>query len=465
MKLYSLGLLIVIILFDQSRADLFSFKPSSNRNDFDDKCFCKLREEVDDCECKIESIDKLNNYQVHPRINTIVQKDYFRFIKLNLNKICQFWTDDARCSLKDCHVKSCNQDDLPASFRNIINQQDENAQAENCEQSNPLGHINSSLSDESIKAFEDMKKYDDAQDNFCEPDDETHAQAEYLDLVLNPERFTGYKAPHAHKIWNSIYRENCFENTDRIAYGPEKNTCLEKRFFYRLVSGLHTSINVHLSARFLHKGLLDQADVWGPNPEEFKKRFDPETTNGLGPQWLKNLYFIYLVELRALAKVAPYLEKETFYAGRSQVEDEEAKFAVLDLLKTIKNFQYHFNETRLFRGNPIEAKTLKEEFQTKFRNITRIMDCVGCDKCRLWGKVQTLALGTSLKILFSGKISSDNANSKNSFQLTRTEIVALFNGFARLSNSIAEIENFRELLSRSTTETKTILKNQSKIDL
>eukprot|EP00897_Mesotaenium_endlicherianum_P003124 jgi/Mesen1/283/ME1155523C09450 len=30
-----------------------------------------------------------------------------------------------------------------------------------------------------------------------------------------------------------------------------------------------------------------------------------------------------------------------------------------------------------------------------------IMDCVGCEKCRLWGKLQILGLGTALKILFS----------------------------------------------------------------
>ena len=28
------------------------------------------------------------------------------------------------------------------------------------------------------------------------------------------------------------------------------------------------------------------------------------------------------------------------------------------------------------------------------------MDCVGCDKCRLWGKLQTSGVGTALKILF-----------------------------------------------------------------
>ncbi len=47
---------------------------------------------------------------------------------------------------------------------------------------------------------------------------------------------------------------------------------------------------------------------WGPNTEEFHKRFSPETTWGQGPQWLKNLYFTYLLELRALVKASPYLK-------------------------------------------------------------------------------------------------------------------------------------------------------------
>jgi ERO1-like protein alpha len=111
---------------------------------------------------------------------------------------------------------------------------------------------------------------------------------------------------------------------------------LEKRAFYRLISGLHASINIHLSAIYLHKGILDQPDYWGPNLEEFQKRFDPKYTWGQGPQWLKNLYFIYLVELRAIAKAAPYLEKEIFYAGFSDKHDQETKAAVIDLLHIIR---------------------------------------------------------------------------------------------------------------------------------
>lgn len=88
------------------------------------------------------------------------------------------------------------------------------------------------------------------------------------------------------------------------------------------------------------------------------------------------------------------------------------------------------------------------------------MDCVGCDKCRLWGKLQTKALGTALKILFSGKSfgpeSTINTDSKNQFHLSRSEIIALFNGFGRLSTSISEVENFRELMSKEN-KSKNIL--------
>lgn len=34
-------------------------------------------------------------------------------------------------------------------------------------------------------------------------------------------------------------------------------------------------------------------------------------------------------------------------------------------------------------------------------HCSALMDCLGCEKCRLWGKLQVLGLGTALKILFS----------------------------------------------------------------
>ncbi len=95
--------------------------------------------------------------------------------------------------------------------------------------------------------------------------------------------------------------------------------------------GLHVLLNMFLfssSERFSLAGIIifvrretpqphcltaDKLNLgpgsWEPNVAEFKRRFDPETTSGEGPQWLKNLYFTYLVELRALVKAAPYLKE------------------------------------------------------------------------------------------------------------------------------------------------------------
>ena len=74
---------------------------------------------------------------------------------------------------------------------------------------------------------------------------------------------------------------------------------------------------------------------WGPNLQEFQRRFDPDTTNGEGPQWLRNLYFLYLLELRALAKAAPYLEQEEYFTGNEE-EDKEVKLAIHDFLKVVR---------------------------------------------------------------------------------------------------------------------------------
>lgn len=78
---------------------------------------------------------------------------------------------------------------------------------------------------------------------------------------MNPERFTGYAGPSAHRVWSSIYDENCFgiseltlltgadspplpvtlpdSMTDvlREDGGDDSEQCLEKRVYYKIISG------------------------------------------------------------------------------------------------------------------------------------------------------------------------------------------------------------------------------------
>ena len=69
------------------------------------------------------------------------------------------------------------------------------------------------------------------------------------------------------------------------------------------------------------------------------------------------------------------------------------------------------------------------------------MDCVGCDKCRLWGKLQTVGYGTALKVLFE----YDELKNGENPPLRRTELVALVNTLDRVSTSLTALGKMREI--------------------
>ncbi|KAM8921032.1 ERO1-like protein alpha isoform 2-T2 [Pelodytes ibericus] len=431
------------------------------------KCFCQVTGHLDDCTCDVETIDHFNNYKLFPKLQKILKSDYFRYYKVNLNRRCPFWKDNSHCGLRDCAVQPCSTEEVPdgikssPGFKYTEDANHKSEELEECEREKRLGAVDVSLSEAAQEVLLQWNKHDDSSDNFCETNDEESPDAEYVDLLINPERYTGYKGADTWKIWNSIYDENCFKpqavkrplnslGQDNLFSNWLDDLCIEKRVFYRLVSGLHASINVHLSAKYLlQDSWMDK--VWGHNVSEFQKRFDAEVTHGEGPRRLKNLYFIYLIELRAISKILPYFERPGFllYTG-NQTNDLENKKLLLEILHDAKSFPLHFDENALFAGGNPEAEELKGAFRHHFRNISKIMDCVGCFKCRLWGKLQTQGLGTALKILFSEKQIASILESETSsgFHLKRQEIVSLLNAFGRISTSVKELETFRRLLQK-----------------
>lgn len=136
------------------------------------------------------------------------------------------------------------------------------------------------------------------------------------------------------------------------------------------------------------------------------------------PERLKYIYFNTVLMLRALSRVGPYLSSYDLRA----IDDAEDTYKTRALLQDvigIANSAGAFDETVLFRGDDAKVsccaafyftrrrklttrtpQVLKGEFKEHFRNVSRIMDCVGCDKCRLWGKIQVTGVAAALKILF-----------------------------------------------------------------
>uniref|UniRef100_A0A7S4NRM3 Cytochrome b5 heme-binding domain-containing protein n=1 Tax=Guillardia theta TaxID=55529 RepID=A0A7S4NRM3_GUITH len=94
-----------------------------------------------------------------------------------------------------------------------------------------------------------------------------------------------------------------------------------------------------------------------------------------------------------------------------------------------------FDESLMFSmdGEPSVKTTLKSQWKGVFHNISSVMDCISCQKCRLHGKIQLLGLGTALKVLLLPE-------QLIMASLERAEIVALFNTLSKFSTAIRGIQ-------------------------
>jgi len=342
-----------------------------------------------------------------------------------------------------------------------------------------LGQIRTSSEDDGISGCHFQ------HDDFCHIEDDATPEGQYIDLSINPERFTGYAGDSANQVWRAIYQENCFGLSEAsfaagkpgsgagsmsagngvsraggfglaAPRGPGgstagNNLCEETKLYYRVISGLHASISIHICADYLDQ----KTGEWAPNLSCFISRVATH------PERLSNVYFNAVLLLRAVARAAPYLRAYDIdigprspgaYCPASIREADAATRAQFESVLSIaerSDVAHGFDESHFFNGK--DAPVLMDQFKTHFRNVSRIMDCVGCDKCRLWGKLQVTGIGTALKILFA--LDDKDLDPKvNPDLLQRSEVVALFNALHRLSESLAAVEDFRQMYAKTQTE-------------
>ena len=236
---------------------------------------------------------------------------------------------------------------------------------------------------------------------------------------------------------------------------------VEQRLFYRLLSGMHASVSSHIAANYL---IDRRGGAWGLELDEYKRRL------GDRPERLHHLHFTYLTVLRALDLAAPTLSTRFRYATGMPREDASVARDVRLLLASQPEWPLTFDEFNAFAGvrcpsttavegaaaaprrgvtggaedgdsgalgsgacaaEDVRARTLMlGAFRHRLHNISRLMNCVGCARCRLWGKLQVHGLGTALRILYA----PDRAAVLASLQ--RHDVVTLFNLLGRLSHSV-----------------------------
>ncbi|EPY30115.1 endoplasmic reticulum oxidoreductin [Angomonas deanei] len=368
------------------------------------------------CRSSAEEVDR-GTRELLDSLNAITNKSYFRYYKINSEKECPYWAVSLLCNAENaCEVCKCDESSIPQPLRMAGDMSDVRTPSAEVSQRSPHP---ATLDD-----WGTWREVGDVDD----------ASASYVDLVQNPEGNTGYGGPMAGRVWSTIYRENCMQ------VNQEDEQCSEVGILKKLFSGLHMSINLHVCTNFYkdknfsspqrHSGIYNNPNIsFYPNCDMFNNRVAPF------PEFVENLYVLYQFVLRALKKAEPFfLANLQEYNTGDAVEDAELRDQ-LQLLYGDKLLCARTFDEAKFLDTP-KGLSLVPTMNELLLNVTRIMDCVGCEKCRIWGKLETKGIIVALKI---------NTHNSTDITLDRAEKVSLMNTARQLAFSVRNVQRLSEV--------------------
>jgi hypothetical protein len=359
------------------------------------------QEEADFCCCTYDETEN-GTPELLKILNSIVQRPFFRFIRVNVHRPCPYYAVSLLCTSvhAPCSVCKCDPNDVPTA---LLADSD-------------ITQLADDYSDEPLVGRSAVPKQVEKWGAALfaglvdEHEHDKDAGGEYVDLVGNPEGHTGYAGPLANRIWQGIYDDNCvFDGYDG---------CSESQVFYRLISGLHASVSTHIALTW---------NAFMPNvphrlncTELSRRVFDHADR-------VENIHLLYQFVLRAMTRAAGTFlhSKEVYRTGYSS--SDEALWEELQKLFQVKLLcSRTFNETSLLGLS--NSRSLIAQMRRRMRNVTTLTDCISCEKCRVWGKLQFLGLATALKIVTMPR-DADIA-------LARNEMVALINLLRQLALTV-----------------------------
>jgi ERO1-like protein alpha len=469
---------------------------------------------VPECCCTFIEIEEVNRNTVYPLLKKVVETPFFAHFKIDLCSSCELWHDMPLCTMKDCSVCEC--ENPPTWSFDGIDHKPNTGPDPDCTaiaDDNVVTTVESYVIDgwtqssPSSSSSEEEAFNSNGFDSFLsgeafpssllsDPSNTasvTSTTAQVVDLRLNPEGYTGYTGKSSEKVWSAIHSVNCFQpaieekthnnkddnNNNTGTESPHDdqydddddqycNLSSEQRLYNRFISGLHSSISLHIAHSYcleMSPTIVGECQMWGLNDTMAYDRVLKY------PDRVENLYVAFSLLLRAVVKAGVAISAAvpeqlddihltSTHPGDDDDDDDDDDSLLLttywsesllpELMALPQKCPNTFNESSLLSdildndgGGSVDnhdesTKARKSELQRRFQHLTSIMQCVGCDRCKLWGTLQTLGIGTALRILFH----NDDAN--GAINLSRQEAVALVNTLERLSSSLVFAYEFRK---------------------
>jgi hypothetical protein len=233
----------------------------------------------------------------------------------------------------------------------------------------------------------------------------------------------------------------------------------------RLVSALHTLTSLQIAQRYYEGG----GGSWEANPAFFVS-YAAVAESAAGPQALVHTHYA----LAMLAAAAPTvvasaarrsaldldldrsasnrrsapLEGTRVHSPRSRQEVrplleqlEQLGQLALGLSQSPAAISFNFNQSSVF-GDTAGALLLSD-----FQNVSEVLHCVACEKCKLHALVDWVGFGTALKALAllpkDADADGDGEALLPTLTLTRTELTAFVHTFAKLAEGVHLMKEYR----------------------
>ena len=347
-----------------------------------------------------------HNEKFYGTLEKLKKTLFFKIFKLNLEPECTLFQQEQICKNEACQICECDENEVPKIW----------------EQETHRGEfLNIKIEDPFNKWID---KYTINTKQWLLEEDIDSKDGTYINLLKNPEGYTGYRGAH---IWNAIFKENCL--SDRFNF-----LCKEDRTFFRIFSGWLSNTNFEIGMNF-HDIVKNTTFI---NVTMLTERLLNEKDR------VDNFFFLYSLVIKAINKAKDFLLEYNYQSGNKS-EDENTINLINSIFKDcVNDLQYledAFNETTPELDNFMNSQKISELI-IRFRNISSIIDCVTCSKCRMHAKLEVFGIGTTLKILFA-----NNFELKES--ISRNELVSFINLFAKLSKNVQNIKLIDEGINKA----------------
>ena len=355
----------------------------------------------------------LNNQNLCDSLQKLRQTLFFRIFKINLEPECSIFHQEMICRDTACQICECSNNEVPRVWKqpsgideNIVTQMDDD----------PFNKL--------------VEKYNFDSKQWLLKEDIDPKDGTYINLLKNPEGYTGYKGAH---IWKAIFKENCFSE-------KYSSLCVEDKIFSNIFTGWLAVTNFEIGCNFKNRNTKEKYVNITYVANKFLYQKDK----------IDNLFFLYSLILKAANKAVPFLIDYDYSSGNS-TEDKITSKIIKEIFRhELKNFdeiEEAFKDSYVEFQNYIYSNMISELI-IRFRNISSIIDCVTCSKCRMHAKLEVFGIATMLKIMFS-KSTDDLKES-----MSRNELVSFINLFAKLSKAVNNVQIVNSMIKAAHHELK-----------